>query len=90
MIKIGSFRIWGEQITVTNRRVDVLTIMHYDEKWYCIDRNAGVTEKDREDIYNHCKGIGNQIYCIDSCLYFDSDAYFNIDLMFNNYDFIDA
>lgn len=88
MIKIDSFKIWGEPIIVTNRIVSVLTINHYDEKWLCIESGSGCTNKDMNDIYEHCIGVGARIFSIDDNLYFDSDAFFNIDLMFNTYDFI--
>ncbi len=90
MIKIDTFRIWGERIIVTNRRIDVLSIKYYDEIWYCIEAKSGISSSDIDDIFQHCQGIGNKIYKIDGSLYFDSESLFNIDLMFNKYDFINA
>lgn len=87
MIKIDSFKIWGGLIIVT-KTVSVLTINHYDDKWMCIESNAGCSSKDMEDIFQHCIGVGNRIFRINNNLYFDSDAFFNIDLMFTTYDFI--
>lgn len=87
MIKIDSFKIWGELITVT-KIVSVLTLNYYDEKWLCIEAGAGCNSRDMEEIYQHCIGVGDKIYFINNNLYFDSTAFFNIDLMFNNYDFI--
>lgn len=88
MIKIDSFKIWGELTTVTNRTVNIKTIAYYDEEWYCMENGSGCTISDMKDIYQHCKGVGAQIHFIDNNLYFDRDAFFNIDLMFTNYDFI--
>lgn len=88
MIKIDSFKTWGEQTTVTNQTVSVLTINYHDEKWFCIESRAGCKYNDMQDIYNHCIGIGNKIFSINNNLYFDSEAFFNIDLMFSTYDFI--
>ena len=73
---------------MTNRAVGVKSIAHYDDIWYCIESGAGCSSVDMMDIFKHCKGIGDKIHYIDSNLYFDRDAFFNIDLMFTNYDFI--
>lgn len=88
MTKIDSFRTWGELITVTNKTVPVLTIQLYDDEWYCIEKGAGCSYVDMMDMYQHCKGVGSKIHYINTHLYFDRDTLFNIDLMFNNYDFI--
>lgn len=88
MTKIDLFKTWGEQITVTNRTINVKTIAHYDELWYCIESGSGCYDDDMMDIYNHCKGVGDEIHFIDGHLYFNRDAFFNIDLMFIKYDFI--
>ena len=73
---------------MTNRTVSVRTIAFYDEEWLCIERGSGCAEKDMREIYEHCKGVGDQIHSINGNLYFTKDAFFNIDLMFINYDFI--
>lgn len=73
---------------MTNRTVKVIQLYYYNEEWYCIETDAGCSIKDMSEIYEHCKGVGDKIHCINNVLYFDKNAFFNIDLMFNNYDFI--
>ena len=73
---------------MTNRTVNIKTISYYDEKWFCIEHSSGITSNDMNDIYQHCKGVGDEIHYIDGNLYFNQNAFFNIDLMFSNYDFI--
>lgn len=73
---------------MTNRTVNIKTIAYFDELWYCIENGSGCVTQDMMDIYQHCKGVGDEIHYIDGHLYFNRDAFFNIDLMFTNYNFI--
>lgn len=85
MIKIVIFKIWESKNTVSNMKI-YLHELKYNKDLYYVNSEYVIKHRLIE-MHQYLNEIGDKSFIVNGYLYFDSSAYFNLNMHFQ-YDFI--